>query len=51
MPTESDNPETELVGLDFDKCIADLAGIHAVNPHRFGMEMLRGSSCSTQPGK
>ena len=42
MPTESDNPETELVGLDFDKCIADLAGIHAVNPHRFGMEMLTG---------
>ncbi|HEY2787045.1 MAG TPA: 3-hydroxyacyl-ACP dehydratase FabZ family protein [Fimbriiglobus sp.] len=42
MPAENDHPEIELNGLDFSNCIADLAAIHAVNPHRFGMEMLTG---------
>ena len=38
MPAEND----DLPLLDFDttKPVVDLAGIHAVNPHRFGMEML-----------
>jgi 3-hydroxyacyl-[acyl-carrier-protein] dehydratase len=40
MPAVLDTPDTALLDLDFGRPVADLAAIHAVNPHRFGMEML-----------
>lgn len=41
MPDDDPN-EPILTGLDFTRPIADLTAIHAVNPHRHGMEMLTG---------
>jgi 3-hydroxyacyl-[acyl-carrier-protein] dehydratase len=40
MPAVLDTPDTEFLELDFSRPVADLAAIHAVNPHRHGMEML-----------
>jgi 3-hydroxyacyl-[acyl-carrier-protein] dehydratase len=40
MPAETDNPDLAFLDFDPAKPVADLAAIHAVNPHRFGMEML-----------
>src|SRR5262245_22594642 len=40
MPAVLDTPDADLLDLDLSRPVADLAAIHAVNPHRFGMEML-----------